>query len=95
MRDENGFTPLFIACEHGYSQIVQRLLNETDNETVHLRQKQKADVKICSNADVRDKQGLSPLCIACQANHGEVVKLLLEPKLRLIYVTTKDTVPSL
>lgn len=29
LRDENGFTPLSVACNHGYKKIIQILLEET------------------------------------------------------------------
>lgn len=69
--DENGFTPLYIACKYGYSQIVQSLLNKTNNVTDHLSQRQKADVNICS------KDRISPLFLACFDGNVEIVQCLL------------------
>lgn len=83
LRDENGFTPLSVACKHGYKKIIQILLEDTTKvnantkieshyckkhllkkrcDSVHILQRQKADVNIRSN------DGFSPLYIACEKN---------------------------
>lgn len=93
MRDENGCIPLHIACNHGYRRKVQSLPEETakvnsrtnnsiNNCQTHflkehcstdpLLQIQNADVTLCCN------DGFSPLYIACEIGHDEIVQHLLE-----------------
>jgi ankyrin repeat protein len=58
----NGASPLYIACQKGYLDIVVKLLDKNIN----------TDVNKC-----RDK-GASPLYIACQKGYLDIVVKLLD-----------------
>ena len=63
-----GKTPLFLACEKGFSSIVEVLLNETDIDTNKGQHQWRS----------LDKHtGYTPLMVAIYNNHSDIVEMLL------------------
>jgi ankyrin repeat protein len=58
---DSGAPPLYMACQNGHLDIVEKLLDKKVN----------TDVNKCTN------NGGSPLYIACQKGHVKIVKILL------------------
>ena len=62
IKDENGFTAMMLACNDGYKDVVELLLNHSKRIDVNAR----------------DFNGMTSFMWACQNGHTDVVKLLLE-----------------
>lgn len=100
--NKDGTSPLFIACKNGHEATVELLLkNDIDNYSSkedrahhvstlnkheHL-QKNIADINLCR------KTGASPLLIACQEGHDNIVKLLLNNGADINLCTITDASP--
>ena len=91
--DDDGLTPLAIACQRGNTFAVERLLQEEDIN-VNTVDKQGSTalheaceygsnkiVKLLCNKGAKistaDRDGVTPLHVACREGHSEVVKSLL------------------
>jgi ankyrin repeat and SOCS box protein 7 len=70
-------TPLHLAAFHGYSKLIQVLLNHEGEEV--------ADVLM------RDEEGHTPLCIARMFKHSSAVKTLVSACIERYYLTTPNT----
>ncbi|XP_052075365.1 uncharacterized protein LOC127712790 [Mytilus californianus] len=80
--NENGLTPLFIASEKGYTEIVKSLLERNADVNPNMKD-ELLELSPLLQATVSGHYGIdgySPLIVACQNNHTEIVRLLLNNK---------------
>ena len=70
LRDQNGFTPLFLAAHEGDLEMVQLLLDRMDGPTAADRAQARAAVRALNNAF------LSAIEIAADAGHDHIVEVL-------------------
>ncbi|XP_067125162.1 serine/threonine-protein phosphatase 6 regulatory ankyrin repeat subunit B-like [Centruroides vittatus] len=99
-RSKKGLTPLHLAAKHGYNGIVQHLVADhgavldaltlIKKTPLHLAA-EKGKLDVCStllelNADAHaiDNQGQTPLLLAAENDHPEIVKLFLHHKPELV-----------
>ncbi|XP_065924577.1 uncharacterized protein [Magallana gigas] len=90
--NEDGISPLFVACQKNHSSTVQLLLSK--GAKINIIDKEKTSplsiacheghniivqILLSKGADVNlcDKDGTSPLALACQEGHDSIVDLLL------------------
>jgi uncharacterized protein len=89
--NQNGFTPLILACYYGQKEIVEILINEgadleknSPEGTALLAAVYKGDIEIArlfllhkANINTTNYEGTTPLMFAVMAGNIEMVKLLL------------------
>jgi ankyrin repeat protein len=75
IRTKNGRTPAHTAALHGHLSVLQLILDRAELE------KPNGDRDILSN---KDACGITPFMDACQADHDEIVRYLVE-KYHVIY----------
>lgn len=90
--NDDGISPLFVACQTDHSSTVQLLLNK--GAKINLSDKERTSplsiacheghdiivqILLSKGADINlcDKDGTSPLALACQEGHDSIVDLLL------------------
>jgi ankyrin repeat protein len=73
--NNEGYTPLGLACYHGHTQIVEALLNAQDVEGGYLTDPNLA-MDISNFDEAREKEYKYPLVIAAENNHVEIVRKL-------------------
>ena len=93
-----GVTPLYVACEKGYINVLERLLKEKADPNAPIATgatplyvaSQNGHLKIVerlleaeANPDTPCNTGETPLFIACQNGHLKIVERLLEARVRL------------
>ena len=67
--DQNGLTPLHLACYLGHYEVVKFLFMNSKEKGIVL--------------DVKDPHGYTPLHDACEKGHLEIVKLFLDNSISL------------
>ena len=91
--ENNGVTPLYIACEQGHAEIVTKLLaanatvDQADNDGVtplstacERGHTEVVTIMLAANANANqaDNRGITALIVACQHGQDEVVAKLLD-----------------
>ncbi|XP_063448205.1 uncharacterized protein LOC134727748 [Mytilus trossulus] len=94
-RNSNNESPLYIACEEGYTEVVQMLIHNkadinkcrnTGESPLYIAcqkgHNEVVQMLINNKADINEcrNTGESPLYIACQKGHNEVVQMLINNK---------------
>jgi len=79
LKNEDGWTPLHIACKNGYVHIIRNLIN--NNTDVEALMGNKCKVSFVDNLDHTEiykfhkkKKGRTPLQIACENGKETVVE---------------------
>lgn len=90
---EGSYSPVYIACQEGYTSIVEKLLKAGADVNKESHKGGSPLYKACKRGHIKTiqfllnnganvnqcrKDGYSPLCIASLEGHYDVVKLLLE-----------------
>ncbi|XP_071124054.1 ankyrin-1-like [Mytilus edulis] len=93
--DDNGKTPLFVACELGHTDVVETILrykpdvnlsNRLGLSPLHIACSKGhfkvIEILFLSRCDINklDKDKRTPLYAACKAGHTDIVELLLDKK---------------
>lgn len=105
LQDKTGLSPLFVASDFGYSDIVKFLLENGANveqrsngSTPLLISIQKGHVGIArlllehgAQVDISDPKGITPLMLAAQNGLVEIVTLLVEKKSNVNLLTADKT----